>query len=214
MKRRWKRSIVAQILGAERARRMTAIFVDHARRSASSASRSGAGRGIDVGDQRDRSARARHASTSAGTGRPVRQRQVLDPRARQREQRLEQQVQQQVVAADVDDEGDRRPDLRRCRRSSDPARRRCRRRRATAAALDVRQHLQVRALVGDQVVGVEVAPGSDSAAICAGERSCTRGLRLRLWLRRERRAKRHRDSRPQDPAHASGRSRTRVCRCG
>ena len=72
-----------------------------------------------------------------------------------REERLEQQMQQQVVAAEVDDERDRRPRRARCRRSSCPGRRRCTRRRR--AGLPQRRHdVQVRALVRDQVVGVEV----------------------------------------------------------
>ena len=43
-------------------------------------------------------------------GAPEQHREVLDPRSRQREERLEQKVQQQVVAPDVDDEGDVGPD--------------------------------------------------------------------------------------------------------
>ena len=84
------------------------------------------------------------------------QREVLDPRPRQREQRLEEQVQQQVVAPDVDDEGDVGPDrgdVGEVLVGTDADVRAA----ADAALLQVRNDVQIRALVRDQVVGVEVS---------------------------------------------------------
>ena len=48
----------------------------------------------------------RQCSALPGIGRPNKQRQIFDARACLLEHRLEQQVQQEVVAADVEDERD------------------------------------------------------------------------------------------------------------
>jgi len=82
--------------------------------------------------------------------------EVFDAAVRDVEQRLEEQVQQQVVAADVDDEGDRRPhfaDVGKILIGTDADVGAA----ANTAPLQLGHDLQVRALVRDQIVGVEVA---------------------------------------------------------
>ena len=99
---------------------------------------------------------SRHVSRRSGAGRPVSSARYSTRFCADGEQRLEQQMQQQVVAPDVDDEGDRRPDLRDVgevliRADADI------RAAGDARRLQRRDHVEVRALVRDQVVGVEIA---------------------------------------------------------
>ena len=82
------------------------------------------------------------------------QAQVLDAGGGCREERLEQQMQQQVVAPHVDDVRDRRPDLRDVREvlvradaDVGPA--------GDAPCDERRDDVEVRGLVRDQIVGVE-----------------------------------------------------------
>ena len=83
-------------------------------------------------------------------------REVLDARSRQGEQRLEQQMKQQVVAPDVDDEGNVGPDrgdVQKVRFGPDADVRAA----FDAALLEVWNDVQIRTLVGDEIVGIEVA---------------------------------------------------------
>ena len=89
---------------------------------------------------------------------PRQQRQVLHPVPRHLEQRLEQEVLEEVVAANVDDERNARPDLRHVREvligpDADV------RAAGDADPPHAAEHVEVRRLVGDQIVGVEVPAG-------------------------------------------------------
>jgi hypothetical protein len=65
--------------------------------------------GIDVRDDRLERRVCPHACIGGRRRAACEERQILGARFRFREERFEQQMQQQVVAPDVDDEGDRRP---------------------------------------------------------------------------------------------------------
>ena len=104
-----------------------------------------------------RSAR-RQSASCGGIGTSEQQAEIVDPRFRHREQRLEDQVQQQVVAAQVDDEGDARLDLRDIGEvlvgtHADI------RAAGEARIAQGRHDVQIRPLVRDEVVGVEIAAG-------------------------------------------------------
>jgi hypothetical protein len=112
-------------------------------------------RAVDPARERVRR-RAGPALHVAGRRTAEQQRQILDARRRFDEQRLEEQVQQEIVAPDVDDERDGWPEVRDIREV------------LIRADADVRaageagrrergHHMQVRPLVRDQVVRVEVA---------------------------------------------------------
>src|SRR5262249_15210813 len=113
------------------------------------------------------------------------QAEELDPVARRREQRLEQQVKQQVVAPDVDDERRCGPDPRDVREvliGADADVHAAR----DAALLERGRDVQVGALVRDQVVGVELA-------VWLGELFAERGERRDRLCRRAHLRRGHRD---------------------
>ncbi len=114
------------------------------------------------------------------------------PVARRREEGLEQEVEQQVVAADVDDEGRCGTDARDIREilvgadaDIDAA--------GHAALLERRHDVQVGALVRDQVVGVEVAIRLGQLIAERRERGRRRRGRRRLHRRSHRPHRRARD---------------------
>ena len=110
---------------------------------------------------------------------PKEQREILDARSRLLKKRFEEQVQEKIVAADVEDERDGWPDvgdvgkvLIGTHADICPT--------PDAAPLQLGQDFEIRALVGDQVVGIEVS-------VRLGERGnlCREGVaRLRALTER------------------------------
>ena len=132
------------------------------------------------------------------------------------EQRLEGKIKQQVVAADVEEDRQRRPEQAAMYESSDGADANVRRRRAQSDAR-ARQNLQVRPLVRNQVVGVEVTGQLRRAATLAangagagGDAVSPRGAGRCASSRTEQRAERKRREEKSGKAADMAAARTRL----